>query len=89
VVDPTTVTSEDSAPASRAGKLAFGGRPSQRPERNAIEMSRPSLRVAFSLLALACGPGGPASEAPPPPPQAWAEVVGDYAVGPDTVSFLE
>lgn len=57
-------------------------------------MSRLSIHAAFCLLALACGPeteapGTPTPEAPPPPPQAWAEVVGEYAAGPDTVSFLE
>jgi len=54
----------------------------------------PSLVVLFLFFPLACGPGGSGTVASPPaapplPPEDWAGVVGEYAQGPDTVSFLE
>jgi len=54
----------------------------------------PSFVVLFLFFPLACGPGGSGTAASPPaapplPPEVWAGAVGEYAQGPDTVSFLE
>jgi D-alanyl-D-alanine dipeptidase len=60
-----------------------------------ISMSRFLFPSVLLLLPLACGPEAPPPpaasipEAPPPPPEAWAADVGEYALGPDTVSFFE
>jgi D-alanyl-D-alanine dipeptidase len=57
-------------------------------------MSRFPLLPILLLLPLGCGPESmprerTPPEVPPPPPDAWAAIVGEYAQGPDTVSFLE
>jgi D-alanyl-D-alanine dipeptidase len=57
-------------------------------------VSRFPLPAVLAFLVLACGaetgnPAGSPLEAPPPPPAAWSEAVGEYAQGPDTVSLLE
>jgi len=47
--------------------------------------------LAFQLLA--CGSETqtpvPLETAPPVPPESWSDVIGEYALGPDTLSFLE